>query len=408
MNYDGELRLLCETFQKCRIPVSFIEANDSIDTILDDSFKLLFGHTTALLADSLFDRIGERIIYRMSSPMRLSYLFLRLPHTVRQSVLVIGPYLSEHLEQRQIFEIGEKYNIPPHQLRLLESYYGSKPLLSENSHLLVMLDTFGECIWGSSAYSVLEINESFLLESEQLPTVRQQDADEVLLKMKLMEQRYAAENELLRAVSLGQIQKGVSLMASIASMPFEKRLDDPLRNLKNYSIIMNTLLRKTAEQSGVHPIYLDEISSGFAIRIEQLSTVRSVQKLMTQMYRSYCLLVRKHTMKKYSPPVQKALLMISADLSADLSLRNLAAAQNINPSYLSDLFRRETGKTVTDHINSERMRLAASLLDSTGLQIQTIAQHCGIMDVQYFSKLFKKYLGKTPKEYRLRSTPPHP
>ena len=49
------------------------------------------------------------------------------------------------------------------------------------------------------------------------------------------------------------------------------------------------------------------------------------------------------------------------------------------------------------------MRLAAELLDSTALQIQTIAQHCGVLDVQYFSKLFKKHIGMTPKEYRKRS-----
>jgi transcriptional regulator GlxA family with amidase domain len=46
------------------------------------------------------------------------------------------------------------------------------------------------------------------------------------------------------------------------------------------------------------------------------------------------------------------------------------------------------------------MRRATELLESTNLQIQTIAMHCGIIDVQYFSKIFKKHIGKTPKEYR--------
>ena len=40
------------------------------------------------------------------------------------------------------------------------------------------------------------------------------------------------------------------------------------------------------------------------------------------------------------------------------------------------------------------------LLRTTKLQIQTIAQHCGIMDVHYFSRIFKKVTGQTPKEYR--------
>ena len=95
--------------------------------------------------------------------------------------------------------------------------------------------------------------------------------------------------------------------------------------------------------------------------------------------------------------------MIGADLSADLSLNSLAEALTLSPSYLSDLFHRETGQTLSHYINEQRMRLAAELLDSTALQIQTIARHCGVLDVQYFSELFKKHIGMTPKEYRKRS-----
>jgi YesN/AraC family two-component response regulator len=177
-------------------------------------------------------------------------------------------------------------------------------------------------------------------------------------------------------------------------------LDDPLRNLKNYSIIMNTLLRKAAENGGVHPFYLDDVSSSFAARIEQVPTVRAAQELMSEMFRTYCRLVRQRSMKQYSAAVQKALAMIDADLSADLSLSKLAQAQNISAGYLSAIFKKETGSTVTDHINRERMQLAAHLLQTTALQVQTVAAHCGMLDVQYFSKVFKKYMKKTPKAYR--------
>ena len=37
------------------------------------------------------------------------------------------------------------------------------------------------------------------------------------------------------------------------------------------------------------------------------------------------------------------------------------------------------------------------------LQVQTVAQHCGFLDVHYFSKVFKKYIGKTPKEFKVSS-----
>jgi hypothetical protein len=95
-------------------------------------------------------------------------------------------------------------------------------------------------------------------------------ADEVAVNMKAMEKRYAFENEMIRAVSLGQLHKEKQLLSAFGGSFFEKRLTDPLRNAKNYAIIMNTLLRKAAESGGVHPLYLDRISSEFAARIEQL------------------------------------------------------------------------------------------------------------------------------------------
>jgi hypothetical protein len=59
-----------------------------------------------------------------------------------------------------------------------------------------------------------------------------------------------------------------------------------------------------------------------------------------------------------------------------------------------------TGVTLTEYIRNKRLHHAAHLLRTTNLQVQTIATHCGITDLQYFSKLFKKETGKTPKEYR--------
>ena len=163
---------------------------------------------------------------------------------------------------------------------------------------------------------------------------------------------------------------------------------------------MNTLLRKAAERGGVHPIYLDETSNNFASRIEQSPSIKVLQELMSTMVRSYCRLVNRHATRHYSPLVQRTITYIDTDLSGDLSLNTLAAMQSINPSYLSALFRRETGQTLTEHVNEKRIRLARQLLRTTRLQVQTVAQHCGIPDVNYFSKLFKKHTGKTPREYR--------
>lgn len=110
-------------------------------------------------------------------------------------------------------------------------------------------------------------------------------------------------------------------------------------------------------------------------------------------------------MKGYSLLIRKVLTRIDYDLTADLSLKTQADLLNVNASYLSTLFKKETGTTLTDYVNKKRVDNAIFLLNSTNMQIQTIAQYCGIPDVNYFTKIFKKYISQTPKEYRESVTP---
>lgn len=62
--------------------------------------------------------------------------------------------------------------------------------------------------------------------------------------------------------------------------------------------------------------------------------------------------------------------------------------------------KREVGKTLSEHIRERRIEHAKYLLGFTDLQIQTVALHCGVLDVQYFTKMFKSQVGLTPSEYR--------
>ena len=186
----------------------------------------------------------------------------------------------------------------------------------------------------------------------------------------------------------------------MSSFFFEQRTSDALRNAKNYCVIMNTLLRKAAERGGVHPVYLDRTSSLYAVRIEQAASTDAIPAMMTEMFQGYCQLVRNAATRDYSAPVQKALLYIDANLSEDLHLHTLADKLNVSAGYLSALFRKETQQTLTDYVSHRRVDYARHLLTTTRLQIQTIAQHCGIVDVQYFTKVFKRITGTTPRAYR--------
>ena len=231
---------------------------------------------------------------------------------------------------------------------------------------------------------------------------------DAFLSMKVLSDRYAGENRLMQAVAQGQIHKAELLISRFNMACIEKRTIDPIRNFKNYLIIANTIMRKAAEAGTVHPLHIDSLSTRFAQQIEQARTEETLRRLLNEMVRKYCLLVKNHSMKGYSLLIRKILVRIDSDLTADLSLKAQADFLEVNSSYLSTLFKKETGTTLTEYVNRKRIEHGIFLLNTTHMQIQTIAQCCGIPDVNYFTKTFKKIVGRTPKEYRNHVSPYSP
>jgi AraC-like DNA-binding protein len=345
--------------------------------------------------------LASYTMYKQTDAYRRAWVYLLLPEREVQEVLLMGPYLAAPISEEELLEMSEESGLSPQMQRTVREYYTALPILRDTNLLFVMLETFCERIWQRPSFALVDVNREHHVPVSLLNIAPRTDSfDDHLANMKVLEQRYAAENEMIRAVTLGQIHKEKQFAKGFEAMQFEMRGSSPLRSSKNYSIIMNTLLRKAAENAGVHPVYLDRVSSDFARKIEEISVLSAFPTLMNEMFRAYCRLVRKHSIRKYSPAVQKAILLIDSDLSAPLTLSTIAAAEGLSEGYLATVFKRETEKTVSEYVREKRMKHAAHLLITTRLQIQTIALHCGIMDVQYFSKLFKKYTGKTPKEYR--------
>lgn len=404
MFYDTEFSFMQSVFQKKHLPCSVIDSTLSIDENTDFGLRWL-EKTKNRTNRSIYEwliAIPDHTLYRLNDSFYCHYLFLSLPDTEKKSFLRIGPYLSQEVTHAQILEWAEANGLTPHQAKDLDTYYSSIPLIRDDSIIFAMIDTFAERIWHSEEkYTVIDLDQD--LSEDWHPQAAADTLDETekkLMHLKIIEARYKSEAELMEAVAQGSVHKVNLLLAGFSKLSIAARLSDPLRNLKNYCIVTNTLMRKAAQNGGVHPVHLDQISSDFAEKIERAESVDAAEHLIGEMFRSYCNLVRKHSTRRYSPPVQKTILLIEADLTADLSLRTLADAQKISAGYLSALFRKETGKTLTDYVNEKRVEAAKRLLKTTNLQVQTVAQHCGIFDVHYFTKIYKKYTGMTPREYR--------
>ena len=403
MRYDAELRFLRDSFEKCYLKSRIIDASEPFSAWADLGVRALF-YTDDIYSRSFNEMLPDMkasVIYKYTDSLMCCYMFFLMPGE-QERILLIGPYLLSDLSEQQVLEGAEKFGLEPRYVQQLKSYYSDIPILPADSQLFVMLEVFAERIWGGSEkYHVESIeNETTGAVSPLFWEKMIKGVDDAAFDMQLMEKRYAFENELMQAVAGGQMNKMERFLGGLTKVRMEQRLTDPVREMKNYCIIMNTLLRKAAETGGVHPVHLNSVSSDFARKIELLVSDLSGRELMKDMFRTYCRLVRKHSISKYSPLIQKVVIQIDGDLTADLSLSALAEKQNVSAGYLSALFKQEIGQNLTEYVNERRIRQAMQLLKSTKLQVQTIAQHCGIVDVHYFSKMFKKAVGKTPKEYR--------
>ena len=342
--------------------------------------------------------IAENTIYMIQDMFLWRYILLRLPQDA--DLLLAGPYLSENVSDQTIMTVMERNGISPSLFTDMHRYYHNIRIISSDGYLLPILNTLGDILWGEEGYSTetLALNsESVFNPEERLGESEQGERQDLAL----IEKRYEIEKKLLYAIEHGQAHQAGTILSLIDPGQIDQRSPDLLRNMKNYAIISSTLMRKAAQQGGVHPFYIDQLSSTLGRRIESATNIEEVRRLMGSMVHKYCLLVKNHNMKGYSPPVQSVILHTDAELAGDLSLQAHAHRLGINTSYLSALFKKETGVTLTEYVNRRRIEYAVFLLNSTNMQIQTIAQHCGIPDVNYFTRSFKKQTGKTPSQYRL-------
>ena len=348
-----------------------------------------------------FPHLEPKTIYKFTDEYGFCYIYFLLNSEKKSPVFVIGPYFTTPPDASQLLSLGEKLGVSPSKQKYLEEIALTIPVIELTNTIYLVLDALFERLFETKQFSVVDINEIQKATVSPINTPMQDDDHtDISINIKTMERRYEFENQLIRAVTLGQIHKSKSLLSAFSDKVFEIRTPDRLRNMKNYAIIMNTLLRKAVENGGVHPFYIDKVSSDFAVKIEQVKNPNETTDLMLEMFNSYCRLVINHSLKNYSPIVKNTIILINFDLSADLTTKALAQSQSVSLGYLSAVFRKETGKTVSQFVREKRVEYAKHLLETTALQVQTISLHCGIMDAQYFSKIFKNETGKTPAQYR--------
>jgi two-component system response regulator YesN len=103
---------------------------------------------------------------------------------------------------------------------------------------------------------------------------------------------------------------------------------------------------------------------------------------------------------RYNENTKKSIDYMERNFCSRVTLGDIAKAVSVNSSYLSRLFKNDTGINAMDYLNKIRMENSARLIREGKASLKGIADEVGIQNYNHFFKLFKKYHGITPGEYK--------
>lgn len=155
------------------------------------------------------------------------------------------------------------------------------------------------------------------------------------------------------------------------------------------------------EESGIDSHELPDELSSYTVRLHQLETAADFEQHLKQYFDELLEIIQLSKDEKYTSFVRQTIEYVKSNYSEEISLASLAQAIHITPNYLSKLFKKETGVNFVDWLNQYRVDMAKELLIShPELKGYEISEQVGFHDYKYFTYVFKKYAGKTPRDFR--------
>lgn len=177
--------------------------------------------------------------------------------------------------------------------------------------------------------------------------------------------------------------------------------DDALRNLKYHFIISTALIARSCINGGMPPEESYSMSDYYINKGDRARNEAEIRQLHTEMIEGYTRSMRKVRLTGvYSKQIVRAIDYIISHLHGRILINEAAEDLEISPSYLSRLFRSETGVPFSDYVNRTKSEEAANLLLFSEYSDLEISELFGFSSQSHFIRIFRKYMGVTPKEYK--------
>ena len=214
---------------------------------------------------------------------------------------------------------------------------------------------------------------------------------------------YDLEQLLLRMVRKGDTN---ALRAWFSTAPAVRGgivAGEPLRQRKNLFIVTVTLISRAAIQGGMPVDDAFTLSDSYIQQCELLPSPERITNLQYRMLLDYTERVeRLHRGKTPSRLAADVANYVQHHLSDAIKTEDIARALYLSRPYLSKRFKEEAGENIADFILKEKTEEAKRLLRYSDKSLTVIGSYLGFSSPSHFSRVFKKYAGCSPREYRER------
>ncbi|WP_197479915.1 AraC family transcriptional regulator [Paenibacillus swuensis] len=207
------------------------------------------------------------------------------------------------------------------------------------------------------------------------------------------------EKSLIEVIKLGKADEAMEIIRDMSmALPNQSSLaSNMFFNQLAYSICTTAI---SLEKSSGSTFNYDFHS--FIPQLHKQETFKDVMRRFSELVEAICAGMKERKSSKHDHLIANIDDIIQQSYSdQDLSLFKIAETVDMSPAYLGRIFKKMTMKSVPDYLNEFRLEKAKELLSGTSLSIDEISQKTGYNNSTYFYKVFKKYNGITPNEYRL-------
>ncbi len=381
------------------VPVNLIENGKSIyslpeniyylDTLIKDAY-----HLENLLTVSMAGEFSQVKSYYYRNHFEECFILL---HVEGYTHIIAGPFLNEKIYEGYINSLIRLNKLPIKIKGKLIPYYENLLVLDTNrcyycGKLLESL--FGHLVAPDYA---AEHTESRLSISDEY------FAEMVKNRESLFHHPpYFLEQELLSKIKSGNLKETMLVLTEINSLKRTRLSKEPLRSVKNSLICSVTLFTRAAIEGGVMPEAAFTLSDAIILEIEDMNNMPQLMQYEYAAAEQYVKIVQDLSKSKYSNVIQQAISYIYKNLTGKLTLKEIAAAIYVHPNYLSTLFKKEVGSNLPDYIMKTRIDESKYYIRYTNTNISDIAIFYQFCNQSYFTQAFKRVVGLTPNQYRMK------